>query len=1041
MKAIKVKGKKLRIRVVKTIKNNSKKKITKKKTLKIPKKYRRLKIRVSKNRKIEKIFEPKNILSSKSKMVSLNEKFIDLLSSLEDLMKMKGEGFRARAYHKAMETVMAFPGKISSSDELKGQPGIGDTILKKFKEFQETGTLKLLEREKGLPRYIFAKIYGVGPKRAQSLVDKDGITTIKELRENPDLLNNVQKKGLKYYEDILQRIPRNEIVKYEKVLDKAFKKVSKKGDRFEIVGSYRRGAKTSGDIDIIITNDKDDREIFGKFIDELEKEKILVELLSKGATKSLTIGKLPKSKIARRLDFMYARPSEYAFSTLYFTGSKAFNVVQRQRAIDMGYTMNEHGLFHLTGPKKKKKGDQVKGDFPNEKAIFDFLGMVYKGPTERKTGSSVVLKKSPKSKSLKKKVKAKRVTLKVTVRKPNILKNWGLVTDKGFSEVKKLNEQDLCNMVRLASDAYYNKTPVVSDNVFDIVKEFGQRTYPNNPCFDEVGAPTNKSKVKLPYEMHSMDKIKPDTKALPKYKKKYPGPKVISGKLDGISVLYTGGKLYTRGRSSHGMDISYLVPYLDLPPKKNIAIRGELLIDENKFIEKYSAKYKNSRNMVSGVVNSKKREPEKWKDLDFVGYEVIVPELKPSEQMKWLLNNGVVTVLHETSSDISNEMLSEILVDWRETYRYEIDGIIVNDDKIHPRRNKNPDHAFAFKMVLNDQMAEVKVVDVIWTASKDGYLNPVVQVEPVNIRGADIEFATAHNAKFILENKIGIGAIIQLIRSGDVIPKIQAVIQPAEKAQMPTIPWKWNESHVDAMLKDIKNNPMVLQKSVEFFFSKLDIKGVGPGNVKKMINAGFNTIPKILKMTKTDLLTVDGFKEKTANKIRKNITETIKNSSLVMIASASNIFGRGLGSSIIRNIIHEFPNIIESGEDMNTKIDQISGVENVGKKRAKLFVKNIPTFLEFMAQSGLSKKLKEQVGQNIDKNHILFEKRIVMTGFRDKPLKKTLIELGAKVGTTIGPTVFAVLVKDIDEQTSKADEARLLGIPLMLPEDFRKKYI
>ena len=64
-----------------------------------------------------------------------------------------------------------------------------------------------------------------------------------------------------------------------------------------------------------------------------------------------------------------------------------------------------------------------------------------------------------------------------------------------------------------------------------------------------------------------------------------------------------------------------------------------------------------------------------------------------------------------------------------------------------------------------------------------------------------------------------------------------------------------------------------------------------------------------------------------------------------------------------------------------------------------------------------------------------------MTGFRDKPLKKTLIELGAKVGTTIGPTVFAVLVKDIDEQTSKADEARLLGIPLMLPEDFRKKYI
>jgi DNA polymerase/3'-5' exonuclease PolX len=136
---------------------------------------------------------------------------------------------------------------------LKGQSGIGSTILSKFKEFQETGTLKVLERERGLPRYIFAKIYGVGPKRAQTLVDKDGVNTIAELRKHEDLLNNVQKKGLKYYEDILERIPRNEIVKYEKIFRKSFKKVSKKGDRFEIVGSYRRGAKTSGDIDIIIT--------------------------------------------------------------------------------------------------------------------------------------------------------------------------------------------------------------------------------------------------------------------------------------------------------------------------------------------------------------------------------------------------------------------------------------------------------------------------------------------------------------------------------------------------------------------------------------------------------------------------------------------------------------------------------------------------------------------------------------------------------------------------------------------------------------------
>jgi NAD-dependent DNA ligase len=231
-------------------------------------------------------------------------------------------------------------------------------------------------------------------------------------------------------------------------------------------------------------------------------------------------------------------------------------------------------------------------------------------------------------------------------------------------------------------------------------------------------------------------------------------------------VLFSGGKLYTRGKATHGMDISYMIPYLELPSRKDVTLRGELLIREALFNQKYSAVYKNSRNMVAGVVNSKKREPEKWADLDFVAYEVIVPEMKPSVQMSWLQENNVVTVLNQTVGEISNDLLSELLVEWRSNYEYTIDGIIVNDDKIHPRRNKNPDHAFAFKMVLGDQVAEVKVLDVIYTASKDGYLNPVVRVEPVDIRGVTIEFATANNAKFIKDNKIGVGAIIQLVRSG-----------------------------------------------------------------------------------------------------------------------------------------------------------------------------------------------------------------------------------------------------------------------------------
>ena len=89
---------------------------------------------------------------------------------------------------------------------------------------------------------------------------------------------------------------------------------------------------------------------------------------------------------------MYSKPDEYAFALLYFTGSMAFNVVQRRRAIELGYTMNEHGLYKLTGTKKKTKGARLNQPFPDEKSIFDFLGLVYKSPTERKSGRDVILK-------------------------------------------------------------------------------------------------------------------------------------------------------------------------------------------------------------------------------------------------------------------------------------------------------------------------------------------------------------------------------------------------------------------------------------------------------------------------------------------------------------------------------------------------------------------------------------------------------------------------------------------------------------------------
>ena len=175
-------------------------------------------------------------------------------------------------------------------------------------------------------RFVFNEIYGVGPKMAKKLAIDLKVKSIEELRERQDeLLNDVQ-KGLRYYEDILKRIPRKEINIYDKLLQKYFNMVSKvlkSNATIQIVGSWRRGAKTSGDIDVIICDKKHDSKLFKKFIDKLIEKNIPTEVLSRGNVKCLGISKLNKRSTARRIDFMFTPKEQFAFAILYFTGSKS----------------------------------------------------------------------------------------------------------------------------------------------------------------------------------------------------------------------------------------------------------------------------------------------------------------------------------------------------------------------------------------------------------------------------------------------------------------------------------------------------------------------------------------------------------------------------------------------------------------------------------------------------------------------------------------------------------------------------------------------
>ena len=618
----------------------------------------------------------------------------------------------------------------------------------------------------------------------------------------------------------------------------------------------------------------------------------------------------------------------------------------------------------------------------------------------------------------------------------------------GMNVLQGLNENELSNLLMEANKAYYNDNPLMTDNEYDIVKEFINKKNPKNNILLEVGAPVERNKVELPYYMGSMDKIKPDTNAMNEWKKDFKGSYILSCKLDGVSGLFENKdgikRLFTRGDGLKGQDISYLIPHLKLPKTKDVAIRGEFIIPKEVFENKYKGEFANPRNMVAGIINQKKIDL-KMKDIHFVAYELIEPIKKPLEQMKFLNDLDIDCVFYKEEKNISNEVLSELLVKWRKEYVYEIDGIIVSNNDVYKRVvNKNPEHSFAFKMILLDQVAESKVVDVLWAASKDGYLKPRIRIEPVYLGGVKIEYATGFNGLFIQKNKIGVGAVVEIIRSGDVIPHIKSVTSPAEIAKMPDVPYKWNSTNVDVLLENIDLNETVREKVITGFFKRIGVDGLGEGNVIRLINAGYNSISKILKMKLEDFLNVEGFKGKLSSKIYEGIQIKIEEVSLVTLMSASNIFGRGFSEKKLELIINDLPTILTSKECNEEKIKMISLVKGMAEKSAEAFVENIEDFVLFLKECGLHKKLfseKENKKEVIDTNNTLFNKNIVITGFRDKNLVDELKKHGAKNASSVSKNTFVLIVKDKDDKSGKIMDAEELKIPIMTVEEFRHHYL
>lgn len=315
-----------------------------------------------------------------------------IINALDKMRKKETadkQTWKARAYAVVIKQLKDYQGEITSVEDLKQFKGIGQGIRDKIDEVLSTGSLKEAEEYNSNNDYQIInellKVHGIGPAKAKELVSKHGIKSIQDLKNNTDLLNDKQKIALKYTEDFELRIPRKEMEKHEAFIKSTIVDIDPTLI-VEVVGSYRRGAKDSGDIDVLIThpdhetNEEQMEDLLKRIVVVMNKEKYTYDAFALGNKKYLGVSKVKYGRHFRRLDLLLTHNHEFPFALLYFTGSQQFNVDMRNYCISKGYSLSEYGLKYLNG---EKKGQFVGKHFRTEHDVFEFLGLKYIPPKER----------------------------------------------------------------------------------------------------------------------------------------------------------------------------------------------------------------------------------------------------------------------------------------------------------------------------------------------------------------------------------------------------------------------------------------------------------------------------------------------------------------------------------------------------------------------------------------------------------------------------------------------------------------------------------
>ncbi|XP_042212376.1 DNA polymerase lambda-like [Homarus americanus] len=330
---------------------------------------------------------------SSSKVRDMNHHITAELDKLAAAYKSKKDTWRALGYQKAISAIRHHPREITSREEALSIPGVGERLADKVAEIVESGKLRkvseVCEGEEANTLKLFTGVWGAGPTTAQSWYTQ-GFRTLQDLQLKATLTRH-QQIGLKHYDDINTRIPREEVAEIEDYVRYAALSL-KKGLIVMVCGSYRRGKLNCGDVDVLITHPDghSHQHLFKPLLSCLKETGFITDDLvtqedNGNQLKYLGVCRLPgEGRKHRRLDVIIVPYAEFAPATMYFTGSAHFNRSMRLLAIKMGMSLSEHGLrAGIVRQGREKLTDGHLLETPTEQSIFEHLGLEYRPPHER----------------------------------------------------------------------------------------------------------------------------------------------------------------------------------------------------------------------------------------------------------------------------------------------------------------------------------------------------------------------------------------------------------------------------------------------------------------------------------------------------------------------------------------------------------------------------------------------------------------------------------------------------------------------------------